>query len=126
MIATASLGSFVVNLGPAGKIPAGQGRVFQIGGNSIAVFHTLDGDVYATEPTCPHKDCPLTHGFIGAKEVVCPHHGVAFDLNTGLPQENSCRALKTFPATLNDQGEILIGIEQLLAGRLQPRKYRSA
>ena len=82
MIAPPQLGSFVVNLGRLAKIPRGEGRVFQIGGTPIAVFHSKDGNVLATEPT-----------------------------------GNNYRNPKTYPAAVNEAGEILLGIEKVLAAR---------
>jgi nitrite reductase (NADH) small subunit len=117
MIASTSLGSFVVNLGELANIPCGQGRVFQIGAQSIAVFHTRDSSVYATEPTCPHKGGPLIDGLVGAQKIVCPLHNFVFDLSNGLPIENRCRALKTYPVRVNEEGDILVGIEELLSSR---------
>jgi nitrite reductase (NADH) small subunit len=117
MIATTSLGSFVVNLGPLAKIPRGEGRVFQVGGQSIAVFQTRDANVFATEAACPHKGGPLADGLVGAQKVICPLHGFVFDLNDGHAVGHGCRALKTYPATVNEEGDILVGIEQLLAAR---------
>ena len=115
MIATVQLGSLVVNLGRIAKIPRGEGRLFHIRGASIAVFHTRDGNVFATEPACPHKGGPLADGLVGAEKVICPLHGFLFDLTNGHPVGNGCRALKTYPATVNEEGEILVGIEEVLA-----------
>lgn len=116
MIATTtSLGSFVVNLGRLAKIPQGEGRVFQIGGQSLAVFHSRDGNVFATEPACPHRGGPLADGLVGAQKVVCPLHSFVFDLCDGRPVGNSCSAIKTYPALVNEDGDILVGIESLLA-----------
>ena len=115
MIATTSLGSFVVNLGPITNIPRGEGRLFRVGDRSIAVFHARDTSVYATEPTCPHKGGPLADCLVGAEKVICPLHNFVFDLTTGHPIGNGCRTLKTFPATISNEGHILVGIEELLA-----------
>jgi nitrite reductase (NADH) small subunit len=118
MIATTiSLGSFVVNLGRLNKIPRGEGRVFQIGGRSIAVFHTRDSSVFATEPTCPHKGGPLADGLVGAQKVICPLHSFAFDLSSGAAVGSNCSALKTYPSTVSEEGDILVGIDDLLAAR---------
>ena len=114
MIATISLGSFTVNLGRLSNIPRGEGRVFQIGGQSIAVFHTRDANVFATEPTCPHKGGPLADGLIGAQKIICPLHSFVFDLSTGHPVGNGCRALKTYPATVNAEGDILVGVDEIV------------
>ena len=75
MISTPQLGSFIVNLGQLAKIPRGEERVFRIGGTPIAVFHSTDGNVFATEN------------------------------------------LKTYPTAVNDEGEILVGIDSVLAAR---------
>jgi nitrite reductase (NADH) small subunit len=115
MIATTQLGSFIVNLGRLAQIPRGEGRVFQIGRKSIAVFHTRDGGAFATEPACPHKGGPLADGLVGAQKVICPLHGFVFDLSTGEPGGNNCEALKTYPTMVNEEGDILVGIEEVLA-----------
>jgi hypothetical protein len=82
MTPTTQLGSFIVNLGHHSKIPRGEGRVFQIAGTPISVFHTPDGDVFATERT-----------------------------------SKSGRAPKAYPATVDEVGNILVGIEEVLAAR---------
>ena len=114
---TTSLGRFVVNLGPLTKVPRGEGRIFLVGGKSIAVFHTRDSNVFATESTCPHKGGPLADGLVGAQKVICPLHSYVFDLSTGQPVGNSCRPLKTYPVSVNEDGDILVGVEELLASR---------
>ncbi len=118
MIATTTtLGSFVINLGQLTTIPRGEGRVFRVGGQSIAVFHTRDSNVFATETMCPHRGGPLADGLVGAQKVICPLHNFVFDLTTGHPIGNSCRALKTYPVLVNEEGNILVGVEELLAAR---------
>ena len=77
MFATTSLGSFVVNLGNLANIPPDKGRVFQVGGRSIAIFRTADSSVLATDP--------------------------GHDRGTS----------KTYPVTVNEQGDILLGVEEL-------------
>ena len=97
-----------MNLGSLAKIPKGEGRVFQVGEASIAVFHTRSGGVLATEPNCPHKGGPLADGIIGEHKVICPLHAFIFDLSSGQPVGNDCRALKTYPAMVNEEGEIIV------------------
>lgn len=99
-----------MKLGRLETIPPGEGRVFQIGESSIAVFHSRSGNVFATEPSCPHKAGPLADGIIGEEKVICPLHAFVFDLSNGQPLGNNCRALKTYPAVVNDEGEILVSI----------------
>lgn len=117
MIAAPALGRFVVNLGCVSQIPRGEGRIFRVGRSSIAVFHSRDGGVFATEPSCPHKGGPLADGIIGEQKVICPLHAFVFDLSNGRPVGNGCRSLKTYPVTVNEEGEIIVGIEEVLAER---------
>ena len=115
MIFAPELGRFIANLGSLAKIPKGEGRVFQVDRSSIAVFHARNGSVFATEPSCPHKQGPLADGIVGDHKVICPLHAFIFDLSTGQPVGNHCRALKTYPVLVNEEGEILVGIEDVLA-----------
>ena len=106
-----------MNLGSLANIPPGEGRVFQVGKTSISVFHARNGSLFATEPACPHKGGPLADGMIGEQKVICPLHSIVFDLSTGAPFGNDCRPLKTYPATVNTNGDILVAIEEALAHR---------
>ena len=72
MIATTSIGSFVVNLGKLSTIPHGERREFRVGGRSIAVIRAEDSRILATDS-----------------------------------------AQKTYPVAVNDQGDVLLGIEKL-------------
>jgi nitrite reductase (NADH) small subunit len=98
----------MMNLGRLDNIPQGEGRIFHLGHTSIAVFHTRSGGVFATEPSCPHKAGPLADGIIGEQQVVCPLHAFVFDLSNGEPVGNNCTALKTYRATVTEEGEIVV------------------
>jgi len=76
-----------VDLGPASKIPLGQGLCFKIEGREIAVFRKRSGDIAALDNRCPHKQGPLCEGLTDSREVVCPYHAHKFDLKTGLGSE---------------------------------------
>ncbi len=101
-----------MNLGSLTNIPPGEGRVFRLGKTSIAVFHTRSGCVFATEPACPHKGGPLADGIIGERAVVCPLHSFIFDLSGGAPVANGCRPVKTYPASVNANGDIIVALEE--------------
>ena len=99
------------NLGPADQIPHGEGRVFAVDGRRVAVFRSRDGRLFATEDTCPHRQGPLADGLLGGSILVCPLHGFKFDLATGRPVGNDCRALKTYPVALSSSGEIELRLD---------------
>ncbi len=101
----------IYNLGPVERIPLGEGRAFHAGNRMVVVFRSRDGNVYASQPDCPHRGGPLADGLVGPAKVICPLHSFAFNLVTGQPIENTCHALQTYPASLSDSGDILLTID---------------
>jgi nitrite reductase [NAD(P)H] small subunit len=86
----------LVDLGPAGFIPLGEGRAFVVNETTIAVFRQRDGRLFATDNTCPHRGGPLADGIVGGGKVICPLHAWKFDLETGhCPAENV--VIRTYP-----------------------------
>jgi nitrite reductase (NADH) small subunit len=77
-------------LGVLSQIPKGEGRNFQVGAVSVAVFHTRDGRVFATQASCPHRQGPLADGLLGGSTLVCPLHEWHFDLETGRVLTGGC------------------------------------
>ncbi len=96
------------SLGPVEQIPLGEGRVFEVEGMPMAVFRTRQGEVFATQATCPHREGPLCDGIIGGRQVVCPLHAYKFDLATGSPVGNDCEALRTYAVSVSENGDILL------------------
>jgi nitrite reductase/ring-hydroxylating ferredoxin subunit len=43
---------------------------------------------------------------------VCPLHGFKFDLATGRPVGNDCRALATYPVALSSSGDIELRLDR--------------
>jgi nitrite reductase (NADH) small subunit len=80
-------------LGPVDAIPLGEGRVFRVEGQDVAVFRCRSGAVYATSATCPHRGGPLADGLVGSHSVICPLHGFLFDLRTGEAPGRECERL---------------------------------
>jgi nitrite reductase (NADH) small subunit len=77
-------------LGPVSEIPPGEGRNFLVGGVALAVFHTRDGQVFATQARCPHRGGPLADGLTDGATIVCPLHDRMFSLTTGEGIGNAC------------------------------------
>ena len=98
-----------ISLGPAAQIPHGEGRVFNAGGQEIAVFHTRSGQVYAVQAECPHRNGPLADGLVGGTTVMCPFHSRKFDLTTGIGLQGDCN-LQTYAVRLTDAGEIWLTV----------------
>jgi nitrite reductase (NADH) small subunit len=94
-------------LGLLAQIPSGEGRVFLLNGARIAVFHTRDGNVFATQADCPHRGGPLADGLTDETTVVCPLHDRVYDLRTGAGVGTDC-SIRVFPVRVNASGVILI------------------
>ena len=76
-----------INLGSVDKIPIGQGRCYIVGNDDIAVFRQRNGQLFASQNRCPHKQGPLSEGVIGGGKVICPLHFHKFDLTSGAGSE---------------------------------------
>ena len=57
-----------VSAAPLSAIPAGEGRTFVLGGVRVAIFNGRDGEVFATQADCPHKQGPLADGLTGGEQ----------------------------------------------------------
>jgi nitrite reductase (NADH) small subunit len=95
-------------LGPIDRIPLGEARVFSVGGQDVAVFRCRTGEVFATSATCPHRGGPLADGVIGGTSVVCPMHGLVFDLRTGEAPGRDCDRLVTHRITVAADGHMTL------------------
>jgi len=98
------------NLGPMAQIPAGEGRRFAVDGRDVAVFRTRDGQLYATQATCPHRAGPLADGLVGGSILVCPLHERQFDLTTGKGLQGDCD-LTVYPISRGPSNELLLEVE---------------
>jgi nitrite reductase (NADH) small subunit len=102
---------------PLSAIPPGEGRNFEIAGERLAIFHTRDGAVFATQAECPHKQGPLADGLVGATTLICPLHSWKFDLRTGARVLGSC-GITIYPTRVDEQGRVVVSLES--AGRASP------
>ena len=97
------------HIGALDQIPPGEGRNFKVGPATVAVFRTHGGEVFATQPDCPHRRGPLADGLMGGSIIVCPLHDRAWDLRTGEPTGADC-TLTTYGARVTVDGSILLSL----------------
>ena len=97
----------MTKLGPVSNVPPGEGRVYLVDGEKIAVFHTRGGEVYAVQAECPHRGGPLADGLLGGATLICPLHAWKFDLKTGEALFGDC-GLKTFPVCVDASGQMIL------------------
>ena len=65
-----------------GDIPDGQGRAYQVGKRTVAVF-CVDGRYYAIDDFCPHQGASLAEGYVEGCAVACPLHHWRFSIEDG-------------------------------------------
>jgi nitrite reductase (NADH) small subunit len=100
-----------IRLCPLSAIPPGEGRNFDALGETIAVFRTRSGGVFAVQAACPHRGGPLADGLLGGSTLICPLHAWKFDVSTGDVLFGDC-GLKTYPVRVDDSEQIVLRLEQ--------------
>ena len=78
-----------------GDIPEGSGKMIEIGGQKLALFHS-NGQFYAIDNACIHRGGPLGEGEVYGTRVVCPWHGWEYDFSTGRNVDDPSRTLTCF------------------------------
>lgn len=64
-------------------IPRQGARVIATPKGDIAVFRTVEDEVFALRDKCPHKGGPLSQGIVHGKRVTCPLHNWVIELADG-------------------------------------------
>jgi nitrite reductase (NADH) small subunit len=96
-----------VDIGPLDAIPRQGARVVKTAQGCVAVFRTMDDQVFALEDRCPHKGGPLSEGIVHGTSVTCPLHNWVFDMNSGAAQGADEGQVRTY-ATKIQGGRILL------------------
>ena len=88
-------------------IPARGARVLLVGDDSIALFRTGDGRIFALRDRCPHRGGPLSQGIVHGHCVTCPLHDWVIDLATGEAVGPDAGATASFDVRVTD-GQVYI------------------
>lgn len=97
-------------LGPLSQIPIGEGRDFVVEDQTVAVFRTRGGGVFASQAACPHRVGPLSDGLLGGTTIVCPLHAWKFDLTTGKALLGTCD-LAVHAVRVDETGQIYLTLQ---------------
>ena len=82
-----------IDIGPVSQIEPGMAATMPVeGGEELAIFHTMGGQVYALVNKCPHKAGPLSQGIVHGDSVSCPLHNWKISLRNGeaLGEDKGC------------------------------------
>lgn len=101
-----------IEVGALDDIPRLGARVVRTERGDIAVFRTMDDDVFALDDRCPHKGGPLSQGIVYGRKVACPLHNWSIHLDTGtaVAPDEGCAA--RFPVRV-EEGRIYLSLQPL-------------
>ncbi|MEW5864008.1 MAG: nitrite reductase small subunit NirD [Pseudomonadota bacterium] len=73
----------------------------------IALFRTLDDEVFALADRCPHRGGPLSQGIVFGRSVACPLHGWTIGLADGCAAAPDEGCTRRFAVRVED-GAVLL------------------
>lgn len=75
------MGKFV-EIAKIGDLEPGEVIGCEVEGQPIALFN-IEGEYFAIEDRCTHRDAQLSLGEVVGEVVVCPFHAAEFSIKTG-------------------------------------------
>ena len=102
-------------IGALDEIPRQGARVVKCASGDIAVFRTLNDEVFALRDCCPHQGGPLSQGMVHGREVTCPLHDWKIHLDTGIAvaPDEGCAA--RYPVRVKS-GRVFLSLTAQVAG----------
>jgi nitrite reductase (NADH) small subunit len=115
-----------IRVGPADEIKPGQPAFVKHGEVEIAVFR-LGGGFRAYRNRCPHQQGPVCRGPVSGtlvatadtdwrlawvlegRVLICPWHGMEFDLDSGRRLRGRSERLRAYPVEL-DNGQVYVQV----------------
>jgi 3-phenylpropionate/trans-cinnamate dioxygenase ferredoxin subunit len=80
------------------------------GGKTYALYHSPDGEFFATDGLCTHENIHLADGLVMDYVIECPKHNGQFDYRTGQARRAPvCVNLRTYPVRV-EGGRVLVGL----------------
>jgi nitrite reductase (NADH) small subunit len=99
-----------ISIGSIDDIPLRGARCVTTPQGRIAVFRTIDNQIFAIEDHCPHKGGPLSQGIVHGAAVTCPLHNWAISLETGRALGADEGTVRSIPVRL-EGARIFISLE---------------
>jgi len=105
-----------LQVGNLDDIPRQGARVVKTAVGEIAIFRTVDDEIFALRDKCPHKGGPLSQGIVHGKRVACPLHDWKINLDTGLAVAPDVGCAARFPVrVVDDQVSLALTPEMTLS-----------
>ncbi len=101
-----------IDIGDVSAIPRRGARCVNTPLGKIAVFRTMEDQIFALENRCAHKGGPLVEGMVHGASVTCPLHNWVYDLETGKALGADVGEVRTFAVRVVD-GRILLALDML-------------
>lgn len=98
-----------IEVGAVDDVPVRGARIVQLGGAKIAIFRTINDEVFAIDDKCPHQQGPLSQGIVHARKVTCPLHNLMIDLGTGKVDGPDGGCVATYPVEVRE-GRIFLSL----------------
>lgn len=94
------------------EVPVRGSRKLNVADMKIALFRTIQNEVYAIEDKCPHLGGELSEGIVHGAKVTCPLHNLVLDLKSGKAVAPDAGCVKRFPVKLKNK-KIIIDLTSL-------------
>jgi nitrite reductase (NADH) small subunit len=78
----------------------------------IALFRTVEDEVFAVLDRCPHKGGPLSQGIVHDRKVACPLHNWVIDLAAGEAVAPDHGCVKRYPVRL-EAGRVFLQLAEV-------------
>lgn len=96
-----------LDIGMLNDIPKRGARVVKTARGDIAIFRTMDDQIFALDDKCPHKGGPLSQGIVQGESVTCPLHNWVISLKTGEAQGADQGCTRTIAVRLQEDRILL-------------------
>ncbi len=90
-----------VKIANVGDVEAGEGRVVEAEGKTLALFNA-NGTFYVLDNSCAHRGGPLGEGDLDGTVVTCPWHAWRWDVTTGANVNNPAVRVACFPVVVEN------------------------
>ncbi|MBZ3695248.1 nitrite reductase small subunit NirD [Phyllobacterium calauticae] len=102
-----------IEIGTINDIPRRGARCVNTPNGRIAVFRTMEDQIFAIDDHCPHKGGPLSQGIVHGASVTCPLHNWVISLETGKALGADEGSVKTIAIRLD--GDRILALLELAA-----------